>query len=112
MASLFEDPTKLAELARKHWPTRYALLLAEILSLVLTTAILYVIDPDIAIKLIAYSVVCGITYFVWWHSNRLPRTQKGKLGFVISISTGDEDERKKIMEDFVITLQELLVQKF
>ena len=41
-------------------------------------------------------------------TNRLPRTKKNKIGFVISISTGDEDERKKITEDFVRTLHELL----
>jgi hypothetical protein len=35
-------------------------------------------------------------------------TKKNKVGFVISISTGEESEQKKIMEDFVLTLHELL----
>jgi hypothetical protein len=34
--------------------------------------------------------------------------KKNKIGFVLSISTGDEIERKKIIEDFVLTLHELL----
>src|SRR4030042_5551616 len=108
MGSLSADVTGIAELARKHWPKYYALLLAEILSSVLATGILVVVNPEITAKLITYFIVWGITYIIWWYTNRLPKTKKGKVGFLISITTGEESERKKIMEDFVTTLHELL----
>lgn len=108
MGSLSADVTVIAELARKHWPKYYALLLAEILSSILATGILVVVNPEITAKLITYFVVWGITYIIWWYTNRLPKTKKGKVGFLISITTGEEKERKKIMEDFVTTLHELL----
>lgn len=108
MANLSANAAEIAELARKHWHTSYALLLAEILSLGLFTAILVVVNPGTAIKLSTYVLVGAITFIIWWHTNRLPKTKKNKVGFVISISTGEESERKKIMEDFVLTLHELL----
>jgi hypothetical protein len=108
MANLSVNAVEVAELARKHWHTPYALVLAEFLSVVLLTGILLVVNPGATIKLITYLVVGAITFIVWWHTNRLPKTKKNKVGFVISISTGEESERKKIMEDFVLTLHELL----
>ena len=108
MGSLSADVTAIAELARKHWPKYYALLLAEILSSLLATFILVVVSPENTAKLITYLIVWGITYIIWWYTNCLPKTKKGKVGFLISISAGDETERKKIREDFVTTLHELL----
>jgi tetratricopeptide (TPR) repeat protein len=108
MGSLPADVTVITELARKHWPKYYALLLAEILSSILTTGILVVVNPEITAKLITYFVVWGITYAIWWYTNCLPKTKKGKVGFLISITTGEEKERRKIMEDFVTTLHEIL----
>lgn len=95
-------------MARKHWPKCYALLLAEIISSSLVTGILLVINPSTILKFATYIVVWAITYVVWWHTNRLSRTRKNKVGFVISISTCEESEHKKIMEDFVTTLHGLL----
>jgi hypothetical protein len=108
MANLSADVTLIAELARKHWPKYYALLLAEILSSLLATVILFVVNPESTAKLITYFVVWLITYVIWWYTNRLPKTKKNKVGLVISISTDEESERKKIMEDFVTTLHELI----
>jgi tetratricopeptide (TPR) repeat protein len=108
MANQSDGLTQLAELARENWHTRYALLLAVILSLGLTSSVLLVIKPDTLIKTVVYLVVGVATCAFWWRSNRLPKTRRDKVGFVISISTGDEVEHKKIMEDFVLTLHELV----
>ncbi len=108
MGSVSTNLTEIAELSRRHWPKYYALLLAEILSSILATIILIVVNPENTVKLITYIVVWGITYTIWWYTNRLPKTRKGKVGFLISIAAGEETERKKIMEDFVTTLHELL----
>lgn len=108
MAEASFDLEKVAELARKHWPTHYALLLAEIISIALVSGILLVINPGFIEKVITYVVFGGITWILWWKTNRLPKSKRGKIGFLVSIGTGDESERKKITEDFVLTLQELL----
>jgi len=108
MANLSAELSQVAELARRHWPTYYGLLLAEILSFGVATGILLVVNPGATVKLITYLVILAITYIVWWHTNRLPKTRKDKVGFLISISTGNESEHKKIMEDFILTLHELL----
>ena len=108
MSALTSNATEIVELARKNWHTIYALVLAEILLLGTCTSILLVVNPSPLIKLAAYLTVGAVALIVWWRTNRLPKTAKNKLGFVISISTGEESERKKIMEDFVLTLQQLL----
>jgi tetratricopeptide (TPR) repeat protein len=109
MANPSVDLMKVIETAHTHWHTYYALLLVEILFLILATPILVFLNPSLTSKLFTYSLGCTITFIIWLYTNRLPKTRKGKLGFVISISTGgDETERKKIREDFIITLHELL----
>lgn len=108
MANLSVDLAQVAELARKHWHKYYALLLAEIISSLLATGILLVLNPGNTAKLITYFVIWGITYVIWGYTNRLPRTRRNKVGFVMSISTGDETEHKKITDDFVTTVHELL----
>jgi hypothetical protein len=95
-----ESPSALIniiELARKHWPSNYGLLLAEIFSISLSISILLALNPGIAASIITLAAFGGIAWLVWWRSNLLPRTKRGKVGFVISISTEDENEHKKIM---------------
>jgi len=108
MAEASFDLNKAAELARKHWPTYYGLLLAEFISVAVASGILVAINPGSIEKVITYCVFAGSAWTLWWITNRLPKTKTGKVGFLVSISAGDETERKKIMEDFVLTLQELL----
>ena len=78
------------------------------LSIGVITGILVEINPNKLTKLLAYLIALATVLIAWFYSNRLPKTKKGKVGFVISISTGDEVERKKIMEDLVLTLHELI----
>ena len=102
------DLTKWFELAQKQWHRPGAMFAA----LVVLTCVLAVVMGPLGLS----PMVCGFLYlmgisgtiFWWWWSNRLPRTPKGKVGFVISIHAGEESERTKIKEDFVLTLQELL----
>jgi len=108
MANPSDSLTQLAESARKNWHTYFGLLLAEMLSLGFTSGVLFVIKSSALIGTVAYPVIGVATYAVWWRSNRLPKTRHDKVGFVISISAGNEEEQKKIMEDFVLTLHELV----
>jgi len=63
--------------------------------LLVITGILKVLEPEITAKIAAYIIIGVITFFVWSLSNRLPKPKKGQVGFAISISTGDESERKR-----------------
>ena len=64
------------------------------------------------ISLLALLLICFLTavllFIVWHFSRSLPKTKKGKVGFVISISCDDETETKKIKADFVLTLRRLI----
>ena len=74
MADISLEVTKITELAHKHWHTKYALLLAEILAFLISTAILLMFKPNNWLKLLVYLFCCIITYVFWWWTNRLPKT--------------------------------------
>jgi tetratricopeptide (TPR) repeat protein len=108
VANVTANLSELAEVARKHWHTPYALVLAEILLSLVLAVLLGVVKLGAGVGVAAFGLLWVITFIVWWHTNRLPKTKKDKVGFVISLSTGDETEHKKVMEDLVLTLHELL----
>ncbi len=98
------------EISYRHWHTRYALFISEILVIIVVSTIFNVLGLDSHIKLIIYVVMIITVFLIWLYTNRLPRTPKNKIGFLICISTGKEIEPIKIKEDFVIILHELIKQ--
>ena len=102
------DPTKWLEFAQKHWHQPAALVAILFVVLPLLTAIMVFMKVNPIIGGVTYIIVVLLVILGWWWSNRLPRTAKRKVGFIISISAGEEAERTKIKEDFTITLHELL----
>ncbi len=100
--------TNIADLARKHWPTRFGLLLAEIFAVTLITSVIAVIVPTPLVAVILYTAGLIIAYLTWKMTNRIQKARKDKVGFIISISTDGIEEQKKIKEDFILTLHELL----
>lgn len=44
----------------------------------------------------------------WWRSRQPPRTKKDKIGFLISVACSDDQEARKLREDFVIPLRKLI----
>lgn len=102
------DLTSIADQARKHWPTHFGLLLAEIFIVTLITSVIAVVSATPIVAVILYATGIIIAFLVWKISNRIQKTKKEKIGFVISISTDGQEEQKKIKEDFILTLHELL----
>ena len=102
------DLTSIADQARKHWPTHFGLLLAEIFIVTLITSVIAVVSPTPIVAVILYATGIIIAFLLWKISNRIQKTKKDKVGFVISISTDGQEEQKKIKEDFILTLHELL----
>ncbi|HLG25859.1 MAG TPA: hypothetical protein VI588_03675, partial [Candidatus Gracilibacteria bacterium] len=61
-------------------------------------------DVTIGILVASWFVV-----WMWWHlSRRPPKTKKNHVGFVVSIHCEDDKESKKVRQDFIIPLRQLL----
>ncbi|MDR3502169.1 MAG: hypothetical protein P4L79_06250 [Legionella sp.] len=101
------DISKILEGIQKLWPTWYGLILSEALVIGLLVPF-----HTIGIPLIFNIVVCSVLFvavsLIWYFSNKLPKTKKDKIGFVVSISC-DDDNHKIIRDDFILTLRRLLI---
>lgn len=58
--------------------------------------------------IIIVSLSMGLVAAFWFYSRRLPRTSKGKIGFIVSIASSNDIESQKLREDFVIPLKKLV----
>ncbi|MBN1615169.1 MAG: hypothetical protein JW950_11945 [Deltaproteobacteria bacterium] len=108
MPASITDPAKWFDFLQKHWHRRIAL----IGTLLFLTPFLILIMNFMKFNPVngglTYIIVVLFVILCWLRSNQLPRTAKGKIGFVISISASDEAERIKIKEDFITILYQLL----
>jgi hypothetical protein len=89
----------------KHWHRRvgyFALLLA-----ILAIEAALLIKHPIVLLVVAVVTVL-LVELVWQLSRALPRTKSGRVGFVISMTSDDEQEAAKVRADFVLTLRRLL----
>jgi hypothetical protein len=103
-----EDLTKLLSKARQHWHTCYGLVVAQVIGLLVTLAIVAVLPLPGYAELLVPSVAGVSIFCAWGLSRRLPRTKRGKVGFVISIAPGSGADPSTVRDDFVLTLQELV----
>jgi hypothetical protein len=108
MTGLSVDVARMAESAGQRWHTYYALAVTEALVAVLTTAVVTALGLGVVIKSAVVLFAVALAYLAWRLSNRLPRTKKGKVGFVISIAADAASDPSKIRDDFALTLHELL----
>jgi hypothetical protein len=53
-------------------------------------------------------LILGAISLAWWLTNRIPRTPKGKVGFLVAIVQEDESKQQKFKNDFIRVLNELL----
>jgi len=102
------DFKQLIDLTKKHWHQKLGLFFAILLSVVLTHFIIKNIDLSEIIRCSIYLLFVIFVIFIWFHSNKIPKSKKGKVGIVVSIQTSNEDEEKIIKEDFILTLRSLL----
>jgi tetratricopeptide (TPR) repeat protein len=102
------DLKQLIDLTKKHWHQKIGLFFAILLSMVLAHFIIKSIDLSGIIGCLIYILFAMFVILTWFHSNKIPKTKKGKVGFVVSIQTSNDDEEKIIKEDFILTLRTLL----
>ena len=110
MSGNISDPINWFNFAHQNWHHPIALFAAIISVLIINTGILYLLGLSTAISIIIYVILIVATVIIWLWSNRLPKASKGKIGFVIGLRCDQDEERKKVKEDFLITLHELMKQ--
>jgi len=107
MASNWE-PKTLFDLAQRHWHKPVGLIFTVAAAILFENFILKSVKAPGIYLIIVYSITAIISIVVWFYSNRIPKTPKGKVGFVVCIQCPNEEEEKIIREDFVKTLRKLL----
>jgi len=51
-------------------------------------------------------LICVI--ILWYFTTKIPKATKGKVGFIVALYTDSKSQSKKIKEDFLINLKEIL----
>ena len=55
-------------------------------------------------------IVLGVLLIVWYSLIRIPKCEKGKIGFVIALCSETDEQRQLVQEDFVKEIQAVLDQ--
>ncbi|SHJ63717.1 hypothetical protein SAMN02745165_02836 [Malonomonas rubra DSM 5091] len=99
---------KIIEIAQEYWHTWKGLLLSIAASSLILSVVLGQLKSTDLISVIAYLFTAILVSLVWYFANLCPKTEKGKLGFVVSIRGTSDAEQKKISDDFIYNLRSLL----
>ena len=96
------------DIAFNNWHKPVGLVFSLILILLIDSTLLTVLDVNKYISLSTFSLSTILVISFWFYSNRIPKTKKGKIGFVVSFQCSDDKEYLKVREDFITTLKILL----
>lgn len=104
--------TEIMLIIRERWykPSTLVILLffVAIVLLVLFSEIDF---SSISFYELGFSLLLIVFFALFWFiSTRLPKTPRGKIGFMVAIVTETKEQEEKILKDFVITLRTLLQQ--
>jgi hypothetical protein len=102
------DVSKIIDTLNKHWFYRTGLVGAWITIVGLEIALFTAIKPTLGMSTLLVVATLVLVFVIWWYSRKPPKTRKGKVGFALSLRCDDENEAKKIREDFILTLQRLI----
>lgn len=92
----------------KHWPYPRGFFAVLIIVILLEIPLLERFGIGFSVAVLVLLISAAFVYGIWWYTRRLPRTKVDKVGFVVSISSDDEKEAKKIRTDFVQTIRRLI----
>ena len=102
----------LTKQVKPRWSSRSALALALVTGG--SAALLFVSEVELgSLTWIDYAIVALVLIAiatVWHLTNRAPKAKKGRIGFVIAITTEKESHAKRLRSDFVAKIRELLIQ--
>ncbi|MDE2056604.1 MAG: hypothetical protein KGI88_05160 [Betaproteobacteria bacterium] len=98
------DLNQITNFLESKWATKQGLLAAEITA-ISGLITLFASNRNWLIKAIILILTFLTIYIIWWWYQQPRKTKKNKIGFLVSISCSDPEERKRIQEDFVLPLQ-------
>ena len=107
MSSNWEAKT-LLDLAQRNWHKPIGLIFTIAAALLFEIPLVNSTKTSGNTAIVVYSITAIFSIIIWFYSNRIPKTPKGKVGFVVCIQYPDEKEQKVITEDFIKTLRRLL----
>ncbi len=103
-----ENLDKAVYFLKTHWYSKNGLVVALIFSLVTLATIANSLGLDKLIASVLIVLLLIALFCYWLFSMRPPKTPKNKIGFLISIATSNEDDAKKVKEDLVVPLKQLV----
>lgn len=93
----------------KSWYTPLGLTISLIISNLTLIGLASQLDSMPGWISVTFILACNfIIPIVWILTKRPPKAEHGKLGFLVSISYSDDDESKKLQDDFIIPLKNLV----
>ncbi|MEI6882652.1 MAG: hypothetical protein WCK82_15130, partial [Bacteroidota bacterium] len=103
-----ERASKLVQFLERHWFEKSGLVAALIATFVTMEGILAAAAVGIWQNVLIVLVFLLAVTTAWCLSQRLPRTKKGCVGFLVSLTCEDDDESRRLRSDFIVPLQKLL----
>lgn len=93
---------------QEHWYEKHGLVIALITSVPAIEGALVAASAPWWLNVSVAALAVVSISFAWWVTTRPPRTPKDKVGFLVSISCGDDAESEKLREDFIVPLHKLI----
>jgi hypothetical protein len=108
--SIINELGKLEDFAKfieNRWQTISGLFVVELFTFILVFKFTWDnLNYLTSIFITAFTLSAILIFWLW--SIKLPKTKKNKVGFLVAISFSDLKEKKKIQEDFITPLHQLI----
>ncbi len=92
----------------KHWHKKTGLIAFALVLTGVEAPILTSINASYYVYVGSLFLTYLFLFLVWVFSNRLPKTQKGRIGFAVSIFCDPEESTNRVRSDFIVTLRKLV----
>lgn len=105
---MIESLDKVVFFLKEHWYSKQGIVAAEIFSLILLITFFNWLGLSKLVSLTLIPFILVFLFCYWFFSIRPPKTPKNKVGFLISIASSNEDDAKKVKEDLIVPLMQLI----
>ena len=102
------DLSSIAQFLEKYWYRKSGLAAALVFAGLSVGSILPIAGAPWSVTIGVLVTIWFVVYVLWYSSQRIPKTKKNHLGFVISIHCEDDEESRRIRADFIVPLRQLL----
>jgi len=98
----------ITQLSKNRWYKIEGLIISIVIALGFECAILLPFKVSFTHISIVYILTAIFIIIIWFYAKRIPKTHKGKVGFIVCIRYDADAQRAKIKEDFIASLQDLI----